>query len=154
MSEISTPSHGESQEDAGAPDVPQTPRRLVRGKPQVPSLTRSAATMRRMPDDFIEGEDLASGELLLWQALCSSLYDNHEADDASKPDCRTRVSAVVCEDVATVVRMAEALAERTARGVLSYVPRITNIHIQKSGEKKKGEKNSRKYKERTGQMVR
>ena len=115
MSEISTRSHGESQEDAGAPDVPQTPRRLVRGEPQVPSLTRSATAMRRMPDDFIEGKDLAGGELLLWQALCASLYDNREADDAYKPDCRTKVSEDVCEDVATVVHMAEALAERTAQ---------------------------------------
>ena len=71
--------------------------------------------MRRMPDDFIEGEDLAGGELLLWQALCASLYDNRKADDAYKPDCRTKVSEDVCEDVATVVRMAEALAERTAQ---------------------------------------
>ena len=71
--------------------------------------------MRRMPDNFIEGEDLAGGELLLWQALCASLYDNREADDTYKPDCRTKVSKDVCEDVATVVRMAEALAERTAQ---------------------------------------
>ena len=71
--------------------------------------------MRRMPDDFIEGKDLAGGELLLWQTLCASLYDNREADDAYKPDCRTKVSEDVCEDVATVVRMAEALAERTAQ---------------------------------------
>ena len=71
--------------------------------------------MRRMPNDFIEGKDLAGGELLLWQALCSSLFDNRKADDAYKPDCRTKVSEDVCEYVATVVRMAEALAEKTAQ---------------------------------------